>query len=309
MEQRKKTRVAIVVLAVLLALSLAALGATLVHNRLAPRFESTTTVPDNLITPGKTTTAGVTGTANASAAGAATTTPVTARPQASWNATTAAANRLTESADSSDSSAISTVSSTVSPSAASASEGTTSQDAQKTATTIELYSNQPQVNEAFQASNIFPGDAETKYYCVRVSYHNAVTVHFAATPRPGYEMLGEVLNIRVNLLTSGEVLYDGPINSMPASVTHKLASAQSTTDELYYEITAYLDTSVGNEYQNKDLAADFSWWIEETGNLDSSPKTGDATHVLLWALVAAASGCALIALLFARKRKENNEDA
>ena len=94
------------------------------------------------------------------------------------------------------------------------------------------------------------------------------------------------------------------MRDMPANMTHKLASANSTTDELYYEITAYLDTSVGNEYQNKDLIADFKWWVEETGNLDNPPKTGDLASPVLWAAVADCAGGAMLILLVSAKRRE-----
>lgn len=159
----------------------------------------------------------------------------------------------------------------------------------KKAATIELYNKQPEENTPFQVENMFPGDSETKYFRVRVSYHDKITVHYKATVRLGYEKLAEVLKVRVNLLSTGETMYDGLIRDMPESLTHKLASQKSTTDELYYEITAYLDTSVGNEYQNNDLIADFKWWVEETGNLDDSPQTGDTSNILLWAVLAACS--------------------
>lgn len=154
---------------------------------------------------------------------------------------------------------------------------------------------------------MFPGDAETKYFRVQVSYHDQVTVHFRATVRPGYEKLAEVMNVRVRLLTTGEIMYDGLMKTMPASVTHKLASQNTTTDTLYYEITAYLDTSVGNEYQNRDLIADLNWWVEETGNLTPVP-TGDTSGTVLWGLLAACSGGILVFLLAARKRREENEN-
>lgn len=153
---------------------------------------------------------------------------------------------------------------------------------------------------------MFPGDSETKYFRVRVSYHDKITVHYKATVRPGYEKLAEVLKVRVKLLTTGETMYDGGIADMPESLTHKLASQKSTTDELYYEITAYLDTSVGNDYQNKDLIADFKWWVEETGNLDHAPQTGDPSNILLWAVLAACSGSMMILLLVVRRRKEEH---
>ena len=174
----------------------------------------------------------------------------------------------------------------------------------KKAATVELYNKQPEENTAFAVGDMFPGDSETKYFRVRVSYHDKITVHYKATVRPGYEKLAEVLKVRVKLLSTGEMLYDGLMRDMPESLTHKLASKKSITDELYYEITAYLDTSVGNDYQNKDLIADFSWWVEETENLDS-PQTGDSFNLYLWLCIA--SGSLLLLILLWRKRKK--EDA
>ena len=133
-------------------------------------------------------------------------------------------------------------------------------------------------------------------------------MHYKATVRPGYEKLAEVLKVRVELLSTGETMYDGGIADMPESLTHKLASKKSTTDELYYEITAYLDTTVGNDYQKKDFIADFKWWVEETGNLDDSPQTGDTSNILLWAVLAAGSLSMMILLLVTRRRKEDEEN-
>ncbi len=256
MEQKKKIKISIIVLACLLGLSLLALGGTLVYNKLANHTPATVTVPDNLITPDKDTT----------------------KP------------------DSGD---------TEKPESAETQTQSTTAEAKKAAT-VELYNKQPEENTAFTVGNMFPGDSETKYFRVRVSFHDTITVHYKATVRPGYEKLAEVLKVRVNLLTTGETLYDGGIAAMPESLTHKLASKKSTTDELYYEITAYLDTSVGNDYQNKDLLADFKWWVEETGNLDNSPQTGDASNILLWALLAAGSLSVMILLLVVLRRKEEN---
>lgn len=173
--------------------------------------------------------------------------------------------------------------------------------AQKAAT-IALYNKHPEDNTPFTVGNMFPGDSETKYFSVQVSYHDKVTVHYKAVVRPGYEKLAQVLQVRVKLLTTGEPLYDGGIAAMPQSLTHKLASESSVTQELYYEITAYLDTSVGNTYQNQDLIADFQWWVEETGSLDS-PETGYTSRGVLWAVAGICSG-GLLLLLVLRKRKE-----
>ena len=259
MEQKKKIKVIIIVLACLLGLSLLALGGTLIYNKIANTAPATVTVPDNRITPDEDTT----------------------KP------------------DSSDTEK-------PSGSAVQPAQSTAATAEVKKAATVELYNKQPEENTAFAVGDMFPGDSETKYFRVRVSYHDTITVHYKATVRPGYEKLAEVLKVRVKLLSTGETMYDGGIADMPESLTHKLASKKSITDELYYEITAYLDTSVGNDYQNKDLIADFKWWVEETGNLDDSPQTGDTSNILLWAVLAACSGSMMILLLVVRRRKEEN---
>ena len=155
---------------------------------------------------------------------------------------------------------------------------------------------------------MFPGDAETQYFRVQVSYHDKVTVHYRAAVRPGYEKLAGVLQVRVKLLTSGETLYAGLMRDMPESVTYTLQSQSSATKDLYYEITAYLETAVGNEYQNEDLTADFTWWVEETGNLDDSPQTGDSSNVVLWALIALGSASVIFLLLLFRRRKGDGKN-
>jgi len=267
-KKQNKIKIIIIVLVVLLALSLAALAGTLIYNSLHDDTHATVTVPDNLITPDEDTT----------------------KPDSSD----------TEKPDSSDTQTPS--SSADASSSAVPAQSTTAET--KKAATIELYNKQPEENTAFAVGNMFPGDSETKYFRVRVSYHDKITVHYKAAVRPGYEKLAEVLKVRVKLLSTGETMYDGLMRDMPESLTHKLASKKSTTDELYYEITAYLDTSVGNDYQNKDLIADFSWWVEETENLDS-PQTGDSFNLYLWLCIA--SGTLLLLILLWRKRKK--EDA
>ena len=56
MEQKKKIKVIIIVLACLLGLSLLALGGTVIYNKIANTTPATVTVPDNLITPDEDTT-------------------------------------------------------------------------------------------------------------------------------------------------------------------------------------------------------------------------------------------------------------
>lgn len=166
---------------------------------------------------------------------------------------------------------------------------------------------------AFQVSNMFPGDSETASYQLDVSYEGRITVQFCVDIRAGYEKLAEVLNCRVSL-EGGSTLYDGRLADMPASIPHELSADSATTDSLLYTITVYLDTSVGNEYMDEALLADFRWWVseEETdpdqpGGL-TPPKTGDDAPIALWLSVAASSLVLSVLLLLPKRRRPEQEE-
>ena len=161
--------------------------------------------------------------------------------------------------------------------------------------TIRLYDR----NREFSVTNMFPGDAETQNDCVQVDHKGDVTVHFRAEVRPGYEKLAEVLKLRVSV--GGSVLYDGLMAEMPAAVDTLLPAGSDTLD---YQLTAYLDTSVGNPYMYQQLVADFYWWVADSEEL--APPTGDTMQPLLWGAAVLVSGAALTVLL--RRRREVSHD-
>jgi hypothetical protein len=54
------------------------------------------------------------------------------------------------------------------------------------------------------------------------------------------------------------------MKDMPTALRQIIVTDDGTaTGGLYYKITVSMDTSVGNEYQNQYLRADFRWWIRE----------------------------------------------
>lgn len=172
---------------------------------------------------------------------------------------------------------------------------------------LYLYKANPDDNTSFNVGNMLPGDSITKYYCVKTTYKNNVTVRYHADIRSGSYTLAKALNCRIKLITTGETLYDGAIGDMPKSLNYTLPYKKSSGDaELYYEITAYLDTSVGNDCANRSLTADFRWWVEDTENLDN-PNTGILTAVFPWIILA--GGLLLAILLIASKcrKEEQNE--
>lgn len=81
---------------------------------------------------------------------------------------------------------------------------------------------------------------------------------------------------------NGDLVYDGLMKDMDKAIEYSLSSDDNTTSELHYQITVYLDSSVGNEYQNKELVADFKWWVEDSEYLDPLPDTGDQFNLAIW---------------------------
>ncbi len=121
---------------------------------------------------------------------------------------------------------------------------------------LYLYRTNPAENMTFNVQNMFPGDNETNVYNVRVSYNGTIKVYFAARIDDRYKKLAEVLMCKV-VMPDGST-YEGLMRDMP-DLEHTL-NAVNRTEDLKYEITVYLDKSVGNEYKNRELVANFEWW-------------------------------------------------
>lgn len=291
--KNKKLRLAIIILIVLLVISASALTATLLYNYFVHTEPATVEVPGNIITPeGDDSTDSSTDISDASSTDPSdpSQAPSTDEPSETTDPTPAESSAPESSAPAS-SPAETTEASSVSVTRASA---------------ISLHTKQPEENKRFQVENMFPGDAETKYYRIKVSYKGDIIVRYHADIREGYEKLSEVLKVRIRLPETDDTLYDGLMRDMPQSLNHALFTNTKTQSELYYEITSYLDTSVDNEYQDKELIADFRWWVEETEHLDS-PQTGDNSHIFLWFALAVGSFLCMVILL-AKRRKETSDE-
>lgn len=280
-QKKKKIKIVIIILAILLGVSITALAGMLIYNHFAAKQPVSVVVPENIITPE---TDESKSDVDDSDTDSTDPKPDGTSPSEDEN------NSNTQNGNTSN--------------GATGGGSTDSLNSDKIATALSLYNRNPGDNTPFEVRNMFPGDKETKYYCVKVSHKDDVIVRFHADIQDGYEKLAEVLKCRIVLLSTGEIMYDGLMRDMPESINHKLTTTEKTTSELYYEITAYLDISVGNEYMEKDLIADFKWWVEEIGNLEP-PQTGDNSNLALWACLA--SGSLFMLILLAKKRRKEDE--
>ncbi len=158
--------------------------------------------------------------------------------------------------------------------------------AQTDTDTLRLRNADESGNTAFSVTNMFPGDAETKDFTIKVSHKKPITLYYHADIRPGFEKLAEVMMVKIYLPDREELLYDGLMRDMPSALACDLAADEK---EVVYRITAYLDTSVGNDYQYKSLIADFRWWFTEEaggGGFPWFPEWPDAPYPAPVKLVA-----------------------
>ncbi len=177
------------------------------------------------------------------------------------------------------------------------------------ATTIELYKGKASDNEKFTAENMLPGDNETKYFAVKVNHHKNVDVFFNAEVTEQTKALGEVLHIKVTHLENENVLYDGTFADLhPDGYSELFATNSSTETVAYYKIEISLPTSVGNEYGQAKLMADFNWFVKDKDALDS-PQTGDTSNIVLWFVLMLSSLAMMIILLFFRRKIEEEKNA
>lgn len=159
---------------------------------------------------------------------------------------------------------------------------------------LQLYAQNESASASFNASNLFPGDRVNKSYNIKVSHREDIEIFFTSDIKQGSEKLAEVLKITVKI--DGEVMYDALIKDMP-TLEYLMPKDESET---VFDVEVYLDNSVGNEYMNRALSADFKWWVEDEEAL--SPKTGDSSNVLCY--IAGIIVLSVVVILLIKRKKE-----
>ncbi len=165
---------------------------------------------------------------------------------------------------------------------------------------LQLYAQNESASASFNASNLFPGDRVNKSYNIKVSHRENIEIFFTSNIKGGSEKLAEVLQIVVK--NDGEVIYDDLMKDMP-TLKYLMPEGESKT---VFDIEVYLDNSVGNEYMNQSLSADFIWCVDDEEAL--SPKTGDSSNVLCY--ISGIIVISIVVILLIKRKKEecNGQD-
>ena len=283
---KRGLRIAILLLAVLVVLSAGGLAARYVYLNFFAPSRATATVPDNLIGDGS-------GTGEPAETGgdetAAPTVPAETTAGTSPSSAGGAAPEGEEPAKPENT--------------AGGGQTQAAPTDEPEAAVLELYQGHAGDNERFEARDMLPGDTVTKYFCIRAHHKNALELFFRTEVTEETKALGDVLQIRVVRLDTGEVLYNGSFAGADGQeFSETLAENVQGETTAYYRVDVSLDTSAGNEYQQAGLTADFEWFVKDEGSLEP-PPTGVAANLTLWIVLAAAS-LTLVVLLILIRRKE-----
>ena len=96
------------------------------------------------------------------------------------------------------------------------------------------------------------------------------------------------------------------MRDMPSSLNHALKAEESTVDELYYEITVYLDTSVGERISVPKAGGGFP--LVGGGDRKSRAQPADRGALPVWLYISAAGLSLLLLILLSKKRRKEDRN-
>lgn len=122
---------------------------------------------------------------------------------------------------------------------------------------IELSTSDPKENKTLQITNMVPGQEYTQTYRVNANCSGDMNVGIRAFITQGSQKLAEALQMSVKRMDTKEEIFSGHVQDMEWAKT-KISESQ----ELAYEVTFFLDSSLGNDYQNLSLNMNLEWKME-----------------------------------------------
>lgn len=188
---------------------------------------------------------------------------------------------------------------------ASVNNGSNTSDEVKEAIKLEFHQSKTDDNTKFEVMNMLPGDGVSKSFEINVYHNSDIELFFAADVTDQTKDLADVLNIKIIREDTGSVLLNKPFAFADGEEVFQLLKAEDDEQTtVRFRIDVSLDKSVGNEYQNALLKADFKWYVKDDGSLVKPPKTGDKTDIILWILIADIAIMLSLAIVYKKKGRE-----
>ena len=163
--------------------------------------------------------------------------------------------------------------------------------------------------ENFQ--DVMPGDTRTEQILVKNDAEEGVKVKVYLRSLGAEEGSEEFLS-QMNLTVSAEetVMFDAAASETAQLTDWVYLGTLYSGGEVVLDLTLEVPAEMGNEFQNQAGYLSWQFKVEELPAEpdDPTPDTGDSSNILLYAAVMAVCALAFIVILFARKRKNAEEN-
>ena len=121
---------------------------------------------------------------------------------------------------------------------------------------------------------MLPGDSFINYYSVSVAHKKDIILYFNID----YSLdnnLTDVLNLEITDIDNNAIVYNGKFNDFETvSFYLQNINEEKINTIVNFSIKYSLDTSVGNEYQNKEINFDYNWTVNDVDLLCNNHQIG-----------------------------------
>lgn len=155
---------------------------------------------------------------------------------------------------------------------------------------VSLFREHSEAEAAFELKNMCPSDKAFRGYELSVVYSGKLPVYFRA------EADESAKDLMVRICVADEKVYEGKLSAMPKKLSHELSSPEKTTEEVNYDIYAWLPKGEGGP---RDISAKLVWWVADEaageGALEDSPDTGAPLEMAK--IISTAAGAVSVVVL------------
>lgn len=164
---------------------------------------------------------------------------------------------------------------------------------------IKINFKDPTYNKQIECNNMLPGDSFINYYSVSVAHKDDIILYFNIDYLLD-NYLSDVLNLEIIDINNNVIVYNGKFNDFETvSFYLQNVNKEKINTIVNFSIKYSLDTSVGNEFQNKEIDFDYNWTVNDVDLLCNNHQIGftGGTFYVVSSIIVSVLLCFNLAVL------------